>query len=33
MGDWIKFGDKIPQSGEFVLAYNGRNIPLVLQFL
>lgn len=32
MGQWIKFSDKIPQPGEFVLAYNGRSIPLVLQF-
>lgn len=32
MSQWIKCSDKIPQPGEFVLAYNGRGIPLVLQF-
>ncbi len=29
---WIKCSDKIPHDGEFVLAYNGRGVPLVLQF-
>lgn len=32
MGEWIKCSEKIPQPGEFILAYNGRNIPLVLKF-
>lgn len=32
MSDWIKCRDKIPPPGEFVLAWNGKGIPLVLQF-
>ncbi|WP_210461701.1 DUF551 domain-containing protein [Pantoea ananatis] len=32
MSEWIKCSEKIPQPEEFVLAWNGRGIPLVLQF-
>jgi hypothetical protein len=32
MSEWIKIIEKMPRHEEFVLAYNGFNIPIVLQF-
>lgn len=29
---WIKCSDAIPNNEQFVLAWNGRGIPVVLQF-